>query len=837
MIRSRRQERSWFRPWGWVSSLLLTGLAAFVGCTGSSSENWQTAGGPPPTANELVERVRASYRDSTQYGDRGMLILSYTLQGTPQQERHPMSTVFDRNQASDLQTFALRSHWSSGLQQIAVFDPSTQNLGGQIVVRDDVSFEDQCAWPDDSILRHFASGRAELPLASTSGAIDPEQWLVSLPLALARDAQQQPWFLGERELIDTSFLDGRECYRLKVTTPAGRCMVWIDVKDYLVLRVEMPMSLLDSQLLAKGGVADPRLVLDLADAQRTLGDLEERLSFAPAQDAKRVTRFVSLPTPFPSETIGRRPEDSTLATLRGEAVQTASFAGRSTALFWFSSDPICKQPLQQFAALAAQQSGNSQTRFLAVCTDPPANLTQAALDNLLREWRIDPAGVVRDPNQAGKSSFDVRLLPTVEVLGSDGRVQFYKVIEDGEVATELVAVLDRLSQGHDIASEMRDEYRNYIKVYENQLFEAAWDREEFAAIRNASYAPRRMPERFSLQPLTVNAASASDSPSDSLKAPGNFGAIQVDRQFRLAILDGYQSLCLLGNAGEVSHRIALGSEPADNYTQVRGLELGGQAYWAVGSILGTRVKLIRDTQVIATIDVSAQSPIRDWLLADLDRNGEIELWIGHWLNAGIARYNAQGELSSTCTLVPNVASIAAVHQSPQTSELIVTSRDGGLFRVSSDLSQVEPIAIGDWQIAHCFATAQQRIEEPTMAVCLALDSRGTVHALGIDRSWRETWSQPLSSEVFQEQVEFVQHGPLNESTGLWAIARPDGSVHLLDSLGQWKDRFQVGSEIRGMAITYQGEQCELWISDREKLERWQVRGAEVSARSDGPESR
>lgn len=831
MLRSRRQQSSWLHAIellgsGWV----LACLALMIGCQGSSSEGWQTADGPPPTANELVERVRAAYRDSSIYGDRGMLVLSYTLQGTPQQERHPLSTVFDRSTACDLQTFALRSHWSGGMQQIAVFDPTTQNLGGQIVVRDGVEFGEQCQWPNDTILKHFASGRAEVPLAATGGASDPEQWLTSLPLALARDAKQQPWFLGERELLDTSFLDGRECYRLKVASPAGRCLVWIDVKEYLVLRVELPMSLLDADLMAKGGVTDPRLVLDLGDAQWSITELEERLSFAPAEDAKRVTRFVSLPTPFPSETVGRRPENAQLASVQGALIPTASFEGGSTALFWFSSDPICKEPLRQFAQLASR---NSSTRFLAICTDPPANLTQAALESLLRDWQVDPRIVARDPNQAGKSSFDIRLLPTMEVLGDDGRVQFYKIIEDGQVATELAAVLDRLAQGHDIATEMRDEYRNYITLYESQLLEAAWDREELASIRNASYAPRRMPERFALQPLTATPSSASDS----LKAPGNFGIALDSATNQMAVLDGYQSLCLLDESGSIKTRIALGSETGDNYTQVRGFSHQGVNYWAVGSILGTRVKVIRDATVVATINVSAQTPIRDWMLSDMDRDSEPELWIGHWLDQGLARYDLAGSMTGQCTLVPSIASIACVPSSEGSHELIVTSRDGGMYRIKGDLSSADPIPVGDWQIAHCFAVQANRAHESTPCVCLALDSRGTVHAIGIDHNWKTTWTLPLSSEVFQEQVEFVRHGALNESVGLWAIARPDGTVHLVDSQGSIKDRFQVGAQIQGMVLTQLAGQCQLWVADPTKIERWQVRGAEVSAQNQAPASR
>ncbi|MEZ6105699.1 MAG: hypothetical protein R3B96_06165 [Pirellulaceae bacterium] len=601
--------------------------ASFLGCQGESQTAWQTSAGPAPTANELVERVRAAYRQAPQYGDRGMLLMTYTLQGAPQQERHPMSTVFDRDQASDLQAFALRAHWAESTQHIAVFDPTTQNLGGQIVVRPQVPFGQQCEWPEDNILRHFATGRAELPL----GTNDVQDWLTSLPLALARDAQQQPWFLGERELLDASFLDGRECYRLRVNTPLGRCLVWIDVKEYLVLRVELPMSLLDSRLLAQGGVTDPRLVLDLADAQWNVSGLEERLSFTPPADARRVTHFVSLPTPFPSETIGRKPGEATLAGPDGSPLETQSLAGTTTSLFWFSSDPVCRGPLREFISLAQQNSQVASVRFLAICTDPPSSLNAQALDQLLRSWQVDPKWIYRDPYQAGKTAFDVRLLPTMEVLSADGRVQFYKVIDDGKVAAELAAVLNRLDNGEEIAAEMRTEYRNYLTIYEGQVLEAAYNRDEIIALRNASFAPRRLPERFGVTSL----GEAEATSSGTLTAPGNFGVIQREDRAEVAILDGFQSLCLLDDQGAVTRRIELGSDALDNYTQVRGWHHESHAYWAVGSILGSRIKLVVDGTISATIDVDPRTPIRDWTLADLDANGGIpELWVATLARAG-----------------------------------------------------------------------------------------------------------------------------------------------------------------------------------------------------------
>lgn len=812
MIRDVRRE----------SALLACGLALFgwlliAGCGDKADpQAWQRADGPPPTPEILVEAVRARYAESPEYADSGMLILNYSLQGTPQEERHPLSTVFDRARVADLQRFALRAHWETGKQQIAVFDPKTGNLGGQVVVRDEVEFGQQTRWPKDEILEHFATGSAEIPLAAGTAP----SWLSSLPLALAAASPEQPWLVGKRELLDASFLDGHECWRLRVATPAGRCVVWIDRRELLVRRVELPPTLLDEPLLRRSGVSDPRLVLDLADASWSSEPQAERLAWTPAEGSRLVRHFVSLPEPFPSETIGGRPAETTLARVDGTAYATGEWADRQVALFWFSSDPVCRAPLEEFLATAAREASATGTLAMAICTDPPSDLPRDGLTDLLRRWNVPVDRVLRDPQQVGKSIFDVSLLPTVIVLGKDGRVQYFDVLDQGRLGEDLAAVLRRVAAGEEIAAEMRDEYRDYLKLFETQLVEAAYDRAAASTMRNASFAPQRLPELFSLSPREM---------VEGLTAPGNPGVVGLSTGSDLVVLDGYQTLVRIGADGKVGARIDLGRETADNYTQVRGCRVGDRTWWAVGSVLGTRLKLIVDDQVVATIDRPADSPIRDWALGDAAADGRVDLWVGHWQNGGLVRFDQQGREQARTDVIPAIASLAwATPGRSQMPGLWATSRDGGLFRVSDDLSQVDAVNIDKWQIAHVFAS-EGTVEQGSL-LTLALDDRGGVHAVAFDTAWRERWSVRLSHEVFRDQVQFVRHGEI-DGVGLWAIARPDGSIHLIDESGDRKDRFQLGATLTGMAFARSDNRTSLWVSTAEGLRRWDTGRTAVQARN------
>lgn len=812
-----------------LRTLLTLSLVLMLGC-GESSEPvvWQSGEGPPPTADEIIDRVRTAYASAQTYADSGMFELTYRLQGTPQAERHPASTVFDRQNASDLQWFSSRAHLDGQTQYVAIFDPNTRNLDGQTLTRTKVSFRTQLDWPEDPILRHFVSGSAELPLAKGVSAA----WLRSLPIVLAAGGLDQPWFLGKREVQETSFLDGRECVKIRVATNLGRCVVWIDKQESLVRRIELPPGLLDEEMLRKSGVEEPRLVLDMADATWDIEPHQERLAWAPSEGMRKVRQFVSLPEPFPTETIGFRPKPFRFATIQGTPVEATRWEGKRTAFLWFSSEAVCRGPVTEFLKSAAQVTGDVE--FAAICTDPSTSFNAAALTELTKRWGIDATKVLRDPEQAGKTEFDVTLLPTVVVLGADGRVQFYKVISDGIVGDELQVVLRRLEEGQDIAAEMRAEYRDYLKVYQMQVAEASFGDATTATTRTASFAPQKLPEQFRTRPLRQAMGIAS---------PGNLTSVMTSQGERLAALDGYQSLRILTADGNIEQTIDLGREAIDVYTQIRSSVVKDQVTWALGSVLGTRIRLISPTAETPTptpqdpqsraIDVVSESPVRDWLVGNAASSEQTDLWIGHWQQLGLRRINASGEPQNQSNFANEIASLAWETNPDGQRSLLATRREGGLFRVSADLANAESIPISAWTIAHIHTSPESDPAQATR-LALALDSRGTVHAVGFDSKWQERFAVPLSHEVFGEQVQFVQPGKVGERL-VWAVARPDGTIHLISGDGKLRDRFQVGAEIRGLTWSSSGDGT-LWISSPGKLEAWQVETSDSVASDASPNS-
>ena len=812
------------------NALLFSVALMALGCQPSGPSSWQTAGGSLD-ADALVKKVREAYQQETAYSDDGVLVLSYTLGGAPQEERHPFSVAYDGSDLHDLRLFHARLNTQRQRQAIAIFDPETNNVDQQILVREDVVFRKALDLPEDPILRHFSSGSSDLPLANRE---EDRAWLRPLPYVLASGGLDQPWFKGSRQLLDPSFIDGQSCHRIRIKTPQGNAVVWIDAEHYLVRRVEMPSTLLNDAMLKRAQVGPCRLVAEFSGAAWGTPQDSSRLSWKPGGETHQVRHFVSLPAPFPSELIGKPALPFEVQAMTGNRIESEKLKGSMTAWLWTSSDPLCREPLLQFDRIAQSYASDPRAKFFNVATDLPSKLSSPALAKLLNQWRIQSATTVRDWKQVGRTHFDIELLPTLVVLDKAGVVQYYKVIDDGQVAAPLNAVMERLLRGENIAREMRTEYDNYLKVYRQQLAEASWDSKDAARLmRPASFESQRLPTRYRMSKAWT---------CKELVSPGNLAsgfvaptATLTQAEGQIGVLDGFQSLCILDPEGKVLSRTSLGNEVNDSYTQLKCRSDATALGWGVSSILGSRVKYMDRTGQVSTVLNAEEGLVRDFVLAPSPGDGTPQFFVGFWDGAGIKRYTKEGRLIAELDRYSSIASLAVTPSSEYGgSKLLGTSREGGLFRAEFDLQAAETTGLAGINIRHVYAAKKHRRDEALLCV-LGLADQGGVIARGLDERWNVRWELKLTDEVFDQQVQFVQSGTLGDET-LWAIARPNGTIHLVNGDGTWKDEFVVGDEIRGLTILGDSAGTQLVVSTPTGIVAWWIERRVEQASTEGGES-
>lgn len=775
-------------------------------------------------AKGLLDKVREVYRNQRAYSDDGVLLLSYTLNGVPQLEKHPFSVAFEDKDRHDIRLFHGRFNGRDGRQVIAIFDPQTNNVDNQVLVREHVSFRRALDLPADPILRHFCDGAADLPLSSRQGT---SAWFVPVPYLLASDIDRQPWFEGSLKLLDPSFIDGQRCQRIRVKTEAGNTVVWIDAETYLVRRVEYPNSLLNDRLLKESQIGQCKLTAEFQNASWGVSDDKSRLSWKPVRNAHRVRHFVSLPAPFPSELIGDVAPPFETMSMDGRRIQSEGDGKSVSAWLWTSTDPICREPLAQFDRVAA--SMKADVRFYNVATDLVSRVSNTRLKALMGQWQIKSVTTVRDWKEAGRQHFDIKLLPTLVVLDAAGVIQYFKVIDDGQVEAALQAVLSRVLRGDDVADEMRSEYASYLEQYRQQLVDASWSKSQSPrAIRPTSAPISRLPTQFQLTPLWVNR---------ELVAPGNIAVCDLEGEMThstanrncIAVLDGYQTLMLLDDKGQVQQRITLGEGSKEIYNHIKPLRNGRMAGWGVSSLLGTRLKYVDRNGEVEQILAAEAGLIRDFLVVENGEDPDPSFYVGFWDGKGLQKYTRTGGVEAKLVNIPRINGLALTPNSQTgSSKILGVEREGGLFRTDFEMSRAVPAVVGGMKVEQVYSADSASADEAMICV-VGLTDDGKSIARGLSENWDVSWEIPLSEETKDEHVQWVKSGRLGEGT-IWAMARPGGDIHLISGSGARKDVFATGMEIRGIAIRCQGGLTQLLAATNEGVRAWRIEAVTKQAR-------
>ena len=775
-------------------------------------------------AQALLDKVREVYRTQRAYSDDGVLLLSYNLNGAAQLEKHPFSVAFEERENHDIRLFHGRFNGRDGRQVIAIFDPQTNNVDNQVLVRDRISFRQALDLPADPILRHFCDGAADLPLSNRPGT---RAWFIPLPYLLASDIDRQPWFEGSLQLLDPSFIKGQRCQRMRVKTEAGNTVLWIDAETYLVRRVEYPNSLLNERLLKESQIGPCKLTAEFRNASWRVSDDKGRLSWKPVRGARRVRHFVSLPAPFPSELIGDVAPPFETLSIDGRRVQRGGDGKSVSAWLWTSTDPICREPLAQFDRVA--ESMKTDVRFYNVSTDLVSRVSNTQLKALMGQWKINSVTTVRDWKESGRQHFDIKLLPTLVVLDSAGVIQYFKVIDDGQVEAALQAVLSRVLRGDDVAQEMRSEYASYLEQYRQQLADASWSKgQSSTAIRPTTAPIRRLPTQYQLTPLWVNR---------ELVAPGNVAVWDQRGEVAhssasgncIAVLDGYQTLMLLNDKGQVQRRITLGEGPKDIFNHIKPLRNGRLAGWGVSSVLGTRLKYVDGNGVVEEILDAEAGLIRDFLVVKDGQEAGPLFYVGFWDGKGLQRYTRTGGLEAQIGEIPNINGLALTPNSQTgSSKILGVGREGGLFRTDFEMSGAVPAAVRGMKVDQVYS-ADAASSDGAMICVVGLTDGGKSVARGLSENWDVCWEIPISEETNDEHVQWVKSGRLDEGT-IWAMARPGGDIHLISGSGARKDIFATGMEIRGMAIRSQGGVTQLLVATEEGVHAWRIEAVLKQAR-------
>ncbi len=173
--------------------------------------------------------------------------------------------------------------------------------------------------------------------------------------------------------------------------------------------------------------------------------------------AELVDSFFQRPEKEPHPLLGKEAPTFELTDLQGDPVNLADHLGKEVILldFWATWCPPCVAALPILSE-AAESLADQGVVFFAVNQGEEAEQIQAFLDK--KELDVP---VVLDQQGATASSYSVEGLPTSVLIGKDGTVQVVYVGFGPSMQSGLVAKLESLLAGEDLATEKISDWQDH----------------------------------------------------------------------------------------------------------------------------------------------------------------------------------------------------------------------------------------------------------------------------------------------------------------------------------------------------------------------------------------
>ena len=812
----------------WVT-LAIAALYFFIsnlGCQQQKTESTDLNGGE--TAQRILDQMVERYATASAYADQATLTLSYRLQGQDFEETHSYSTQWKRSGEFYSRWFKARIAGDAKQLVCRIIDIPTNNMDRQIVIQDIGSVGTFDPILDDAIARHFICGTTDLPWAPDVQENPNDQ--IPAVWSLLTDQHKPIWLRSYHavEKLKEQPLQGKVCHRIAIDTLLGEYVAWIEQESLLLRRLEIPKGVMARELNQTEAVANIEILVDFEAATFAAGELNADLAMQVDVHEKPVRYFVTLPEKFPSDLISQQVRDFQFHALRGTDVTRQELSNKITAFLWFNGqggEAACKA----FNEVADRFVEFDDVFFFGVCADPISMANDEQVAALANYWRLNYP-IVRDLAPYGERVFDVQMVPTVVVLGADGRLQYYLRVDQGSLVADTIAAIDRLKQGVDIAAEMRQQYDDYLVTYNKQIAAANPFR------KSASGNTLEVKLRRQTRPARIKMEQAWTSAE--LVAPGNLLITVTSDGQRLFANDGWRTVVEFDLAGKTIARHPLDMPDGAAVSWLRsGNDSVGKAYFAACSMMDRQVFVFDQKwrlQGAYPQDASTENAIADVQFVDGDAAQPPRLLVAFAQDEAVHLISLQGELLAKSEPLRGTTSLAILPAERNGFEIVTASRTGRLTRLNSGLREQQPLPRSQESNFHLFGGRLQDLgggaKKATSLLSLGEHNEFALTATVLDDQANPVGSLELEPGAFQDQVQFATFAdPLADGEGQWLVARPDSTIALVSSHGNLIDSFQYGKAIKGIAAARNKDGGLLVISTPDGLEAWNIKPGNFSS--------
>lgn len=834
---SRRKSREGYRPVGsrrWLG-LVVLGVAglSLAGC-GSTGPDGSCSGGPsagqpsaeatppgirlpekpPTTGRGVLEAMAAAYQSAGRYADAGQLHL-YVQQGQQVlDQKVDFAVSFQRPNRLRLEVYQVKLVCDGQRFRAAIED-----LPGQVL---DLPAPEQLSVKDlvrDPIL-------AEVLIGGIAAA-PPQPLLLLEKNALEQILQQA----AEPELVEPGNIGPHECYRVVLRRPEGQQIFWVDKKEYLLRRIEYPTELLAPQISPTGKPDQIALVAEFHSATFHPPEDPKAFMFEVPKEAKLVKYFVPPDPrllPDPAQLLNKQAPDFQFTDLSGKPVRRKDLTGKVVYLdFWGPQCAPCRQMLPLVEKVYQKYKDHPEVVFLAVSVAPPS-MDNKELEKIFGELNVT-VPMVRDLEGHGSQMFRIQAIPTTFLIGKDGRIQDYQLGLHPNLESELSAKIEKLLAGQDIYQTALAQFEQRVQQYEAALQRAMEGKPPEEASRfeqelpKAEIRPRSEPSAFRLQPLWKWQEPGA-SPGNLLVVEGAGGSA------RIFLVDQFKKVRELSPDGKLINTYSLDLQPQEVVTfLITGRAADGTDLFAALAVQQQRLHVFdQQFQPLFHFPADAlQHPhagIYDAAFADLNADGQLELYVSYWDVVGVQQVDlAKKNRRWTFRQISNVARLAVAPADPHGKPLLWCTHDrGSLVGLDYDGQRRAELLLPNRPLYAAFAADLTGDGQPEWCG-MHIRSVGQVVMVGFNLAGKELWTYELPKGMPEHPIEPVSVGRLLPDTpACWIFPGADGSIHFVGPDGHRVEMFYYGESLCGLAVANLQAQPVLLVSTPKSVEAWQI---------------
>lgn len=778
--------------------------------TGSVAANVRSPDLESPSANQIFDSMRAAYLNAKSYSDDGKIRLDYRKQGLPKGEMMNFATAWNRWQGQFRgELFESKVVGDGKLLTCYIFDVDTKNFGRQQLV---IPYQGSSAGAlnngataplgrllADDIARSFVGGSQDFPIENPR--LGSREILLPPAMSLLSNEVDSSWLdpAAPKERLGDEKVGRYDCYCLQ-SGERLKAKLYIDKSTSLIRQIDYPAELLDRRLLDSPDVEDVRLYATFEGGQIDSELSAELFEVKTQPGATTVLQFIELAQTLPSDYLGKTIDQIELIDRNGSPFGVENLRGKITTVAWIG-DEIWVPLVDQISQL--KRGGFSNFDFGVAYPSSMVSPASTDVPRPVESLRIKERLGVSLLFDSGSASDRLQLneFPALLVFDQNAKVQFVRSMKDEFWSDELKVVLERLAGGEDVAPEMLDQYLKHLDQYDVSLRQVSADHllpSNPAANTAGSPAPRNKPVRDATIKLTPNKKWSQDlfaSPGNILVLPeGLFGTA------KFAIFDGFQTLNFLDDRGQVIDREKL-DMPMDQGVSLIRLGQGTHPLLAVFERRGSQVHFFdRSLQRVSSFPKLSEEHegILDCLPVE---SGEFLLAFGD--QHGVYQFDP---LTGRAELFAEAVASHAVQLASRAIGLVageVVDLKTGTVLVGNASGDTVTLGLAGQRLV----STVRRSADQWEAVSYAAD-------------FKPRWSVPLTSQLFDNQVESIAGVVTQAGDRYWAFVDSGDAVCLISDRGTWLGDFKAESSIQGVALSVNGNEVDLVVSTSDKVVCW-----------------